>query len=96
MALSLLGSATCSILHRGLNGTSNMRIAIALWEKGASWRSQVAAWSDMGVIPEEGGDKAWRDHYRCSSLGKAHVPGNRLQGNRWVGWVEKNRAGLGG
>jgi hypothetical protein len=29
MALSLLGSATCSILDQGLNGTSNMRIAIA-------------------------------------------------------------------
>ena len=40
MALSLLGSATCSILDQGLNGTSNMRIAIAAWEKGASGRAQ--------------------------------------------------------
>ena len=40
MALSLLGFATCSILDQGLNGTSNMRIAIAAWEKGASWRAQ--------------------------------------------------------
>jgi hypothetical protein len=29
-------------------------------------------------------------------LGKAHVAGKSIARNRWVGWVEKNGAGLGG
>ena len=33
---------------------------------------------------------------RHRHLGKGRVPGKRLQRNRWVGWVKKDRPGLGG
>ena len=45
----------------------------------------------------EGNKLAWKDHYIVGArLGKAHVAGKSIARNRWVGWVEKNGAGLGG
>jgi hypothetical protein len=40
VALSLLGSATCSVPDFVRTDLRTMRLAIAAWEEGASWRAQ--------------------------------------------------------
>ena len=45
-----------------------------------------------GLRPNGPSDTASRHRH----LGKGRVPGKRLQSNRWVGRVEKDRPGLGG
>jgi hypothetical protein len=45
-----------------------------------------------GLRPNGSSHRAFRHRH----LGKGRVPGKRLRSNRWVGWVEKDSAGLGG
>jgi len=55
MALPLLGSATWSILDQGMNGTSNMRIAIACGDRNHRTMQppQVAVGAIQPSLPEK-------------------------------------------
>ena len=89
MALSLLGSA--NLIRPGLrrNGSSHPASRHRHLGKGRVPGKRFAKQSVGRWVKRAA--QGWR-----VSLGKAHVPAKRLRSNRWVGWVEKDSAGLGG
>ena len=91
MTLSLLGSATWSVRDFVRTDLRTVRLAIAYGDRSdrVMHPSQVAGHDDppyAGRGTEEGGAR----------MGKAHVPGNRLQSNRWVGGWKRSAQGPGG
>ena len=86
MALSFLGSANLVRPGRRPNGPSNTAYPSPYGDQNA--RPCIQRKSQrchIRIHMDRKNKRAWREHLRLCSLGRALVPGKRLQSNRWVG-----------